>query len=80
MRKIKISQNENLNETKRNSSFDNSEMNLGNNINEDIIIHNRNINDNYNYIDTNNELIENGANKINNINFPLNSAISGIIL
>ena len=69
MRKIKISQNENLNETKRNSSFDNSEMNLGNNINEDIIIHNRNINDNYNYIDTNNELIENGANKINNINF-----------
>ena len=69
VRKIKATQNENLNETKRNSSFDNSEMNLGNNINEDIIIHNRNNNENYNYIDTNNELIENGANKINNINF-----------
>ena len=69
VRKIKSTQNENLNETKRNSSFDSSEMNLGNNINEDIIIHNKNKNENYNYIDTNNELIENGTNKINNINF-----------
>ena len=43
VRKIKIQQNENLNETKRNSSIDNSELNLGNNINEDIIIHNKNI-------------------------------------
>ena len=66
VRKIKSSQNENLNETKRNSSFDNSEMNLGNNINDDIIIHNKNINENY--IDTNNGLIENGAKKINNLN------------
>ena len=41
-------------------------MNLGNNINDDIIIHNKNINENY--IDTNNGLIENGARKINNIN------------
>ena len=66
VRKIKSSQNENLNETKRNSSFDNSEMNIGNNINDDIIIHNKNINENY--IDTNNDLIENGAKKINNVN------------
>ena len=71
VRKIKNTQNENLNETKRNSSFDNSEMNLGNNINEEIVIHNRNNNENYNYIETNNELIENGAKKINNINLSL---------
>ena len=73
VRKIKTTQNENLNETKRNSSFDNSELNIGNNINEDIIIHNRNYNIdddnfNFNYIDTSKDLIENGANKINNIN------------
>ena len=68
VRKIKIQQNENLNETKRNSSIDNSELNLGNNINEDIIIHNKNNFENFNYIETNKELIENGANKINNLN------------
>ena len=74
VRKIKSAQNENLNETKRNSSFDNSELNIGNNINEDIIIHNKNnfyndnFNNNYNYIDTSKDLIENGANKINRIN------------
>lgn len=68
VRKIKVPQNENLNETKRNSSIDNSELNIGNNINEDIIIYNRNNFENYNYIETNKELIENGANKINNLN------------
>ena len=71
VRKIKTSPNENLNETKRNSSFDNSELNLGNNINEDIIIHNKNNYENYNYFETSKELIENGANKINNLNLNL---------
>ena len=78
---MKTSQNENLNETKRNSSIDNSELNLGNNINEDIIIHNKN---NYNYIETSKELIENGVNKINNLNLNLannvNNKLKNLVL
>ena len=73
VRKINTNLNENLNETKRNSSYDNSEINLGNNINEEIIIYNKNSNENYNYINTNNDLItqrkkeiENDDNKIKN--------------
>ena len=73
VRKIKTNQNENLNETKRNSSVDNSEMNLENNINEDIIIHKRINYENCNNINTNNDLLfENGSNKINNINITNN--------
>ena len=78
---MKTSQNENLNETKRNSSIDNSELNLGNNINEDIIIHNKY---NYNYIETSKELIENGVNKINNLNLNLannvNNKLKNLVL
>ena len=76
---MKTSQNENLNETKRNSSIDNSELNLGNNINEDIIIHNKY---NYNYIETSKELIENGVNKINNLNLAnnVNNKLKNLVL
>ena len=76
---MKTSQNENLNETKRNTSIDNSELNLGNNINEDIIIHNKY---NYNYIETSKELIENGVNKINNLNLAnnVNNKLKNLVL
>ena len=80
IRKIKINANDVLKETRRNNDskssisidYNNSNINinLNNTINEELAIYNRVNNSNYNYIDTNNALIQktktkNGNEKIN---------------
>ena len=70
VRKIKHS-NENLKETKRNNesnlsiSVENSNLNINNSINEDLVIYNKFSSDN-NYINTNNELLNTYKIKNNN--------------
>ena len=91
VRKIKINANDILKETRRNNDsnssisvdYNNSNMNinLNNTINEELAIYNRFNNSNYNYIDTNNALLQktktkNGNEKYNVTNNDLSEAVN----
>ena len=90
VRRIKHT-NENLKETKRNNdsnisvSAENSNLNVNNSINEDLVIYNKFLNDN-NYINTNNELLNtcktrnNNQNDNNNLSEAINNKLKMIYL